>query len=415
MLHSTSRRATLTAAAFIAAGTLALTGCAAEGGEDGSTTLSFFSWDNEDVMGPVIEAFEAENPDITIEFSNAPPVVEYISTLQTRLLSGTAADVFILAAENKSNVIDGGYALNLDGESFMEPIAEFNQQTYSGADGTYGMSVASWGGGVVVNNDLLAEAGVTEFPSDWDGFLELAGTLSEAGITPYYDNAQEIPMTLNALLGDSFSGDPTIDAQIFEGETTFEEQWTPALETFNELFTEGLVSTDVVGLGGDQIIDEFVNGRVAMIATGPWNVGNIRSSAPDMDFAFMPFPAPDGAGYLPGAASPGYAINSATENVDAATAFLEFLSSPEGVELYNAQSSAITTTSNFDPVLDDSLEAIVPDVRDGNVYLAQIAWPRSQDVLNTEAIARIQEMILGQISPEGVAQAMDAKLAESDG
>jgi raffinose/stachyose/melibiose transport system substrate-binding protein len=413
MLHLEHRRV-IAATALALTGALTVAGCAPTQGADADTTLSFFSWDNEETMTPIIDAFEAANPGITIEFSSAPPVLEYISTLQTRLLAGTAADVFILAAENKTNVIEGGFALDLGDETFMEPIADFNRDTYSGADGVFGMSVASWGGGVVVNDALLEAAGYTEFPSDWDGFLELAAALKASGVEPYYDNFQEIPMMLNALVGDQYDGDASVDAAIFAGETSFEAEWTPALETLNELFTEGLVSTDVVGLGGEQLLAEFIDGRVAMLATGPWNVGAIRSGAPDMSFSFHPFPSPDGSGVLPGAASPGYAINAATENVDAAKKFLAFLSSPEGVELYNAATSAITTTANFEPVIDDSLTGIVEPVRAGDVYLAQISWPRAQDVLSAEAVARLQQMILGQQTPADVARALDAKLAETE-
>lgn len=410
MSHPIIRRLTAAGAALVA-GTLAFAGCSA--GDSGDTTrLSFFSWDNEAAMAPVIDAFEAKHPDITVEFTTAPPVTEYISTLQTRLLSGTAADVFILAAENKTSTIEGGYALDLSGEDFMEPIAELNRETYSTQDGTFGMSVASWGGGVVVNQELLDSVGVTEFPADWDGFLDLCAKLKDAGVQPFYDNLQEIPMTLQALIGDNYDGDAGIDQQIFDGETTFEKQWTPALEIFNELFERELIHSNIVGLNGEQIVDEFTGGRVAMLATGPWNVGRIRESAPDMTFAFHPFPSPDGKGFLPGAASPGYAINAKSEHVEEAKEFLSFLSSEEGVKLYNESTAAITTTSNFEPALDESLEAIVPDVREGNIYLAQISWPRQQDVLTSEAIARMQEMVLGQQKPSGVAAALDAKLEE---
>lgn len=411
-------------AALFAAVPLALAGCQAAEPESVETAqgqapttvtkLSFFSWDGEATMAPLIEAFEDQNPDIEIEFSSAPPVMEYINTLQTRLLSGTAADVFILAAENKSSVIEGGYALNLSGEPFLDPIADFNRATYSGPDGVYGMSVASWGGGIVTNMDLLASVGVQEFPSNWDEFLELSANLKAAGIEPFYDNLQEIPMMLNALIGDSYNGDSTIDQEIFAGNTTFEEKWTPALDTFNDLFEQDLVSSNLVGLAGDQILSEFIGGRVAMLATGPWNIGAIRDGNPDLNFAFQPFPSPDGAGYLVGAASPGYAINSKTANVDAAKRFLTYLSSAEGIALYNQVTSAITTTSNVQPVLDESLAAIVSDVQNGNLYLAQISWPRSQDVLSAEAISRLQEMVLGQRSPAEVGAALDAKLAETE-
>lgn len=395
----------------LAVGSAALAGCS--GGEsDGITTLSFFSWDNQAAMSPLIDAFETDHPDINVEFTTAPPVSEYVSTLQTRLLSGTAADVFILAAENKSSIIDGGYALDLSGEEFMTPISPLNRDTYSSAAGTFGMSVSSWGGGIVVNKDLLASVGASEVPADWDGFLDLCAKLKDKKIEPFYDNLQEIPMTLNALVGDHYEGDASIDQEIFDGTTTFQKEWTPALEDFNELFERGLLDSNIVGLTGDQLVDEFTAGRVAMLATGPWNVKRIRDAAPDMNFSFYPFPSPNGERILPGAAQPGYAINAKSEHVEQAKAFLTFLSSEEGVRLYNESMSAITTTSNFEPVLDDSLAAIMPAIRAGNIYLAQISWPRQQDVLTAEAVARLQEMALGQKTPSDVAAALDTKLSD---
>ena len=38
--------------------------------------------------------------------------------------------------------------------------------------------------------------------------------------------------------------------QIFSGESTFEDEWTDVLDEYNRLYTEGLVSSDVVALVG---------------------------------------------------------------------------------------------------------------------------------------------------------------------
>ena len=91
------------AAALVAVGTLvtmAACGGASSGGSQDTGSLTFFSWDSEQVMGPIIKEFETQNPGVKVEFSTAPPVAEYISTLQARILSSTAADVFAIAAEN---------------------------------------------------------------------------------------------------------------------------------------------------------------------------------------------------------------------------------------------------------------------------------------------------------------------------
>ncbi|MCL3861712.1 ABC transporter substrate-binding protein [Actinotalea sp. K2] len=402
-------------AAAVAGSLLALSACSTDGEQDagGTTTLSFFSWDGEPVMAPVIEAFEEQHQDIQIEFSSAPPVQEYISTLQTRISSGTAADVFIMAAENKTNLIEGEFVVPLTGEPFMENIAEFNQQTY-GADGeVYAMSLSSWGGGIVYNREHTDAVGMSDPPTDWDAFRDLLADLEDTGVAAFYENLQEIPMSLQALVGGSYESDFTVDQRIFDGETTFEAEWTEPLQTWAALFEDGLMSPDVVGLSGDQILDEFANGRVAMMATGPWSLPTIRETAPDMDFGFMPFPAPAGQeAYLPGAASPGYAINSATDNEEAAKTFLAFLASPEGVQLYNESSSAITTTGDFEPTVDPVLEDVVEPIREGRVYLAQISWPRYEDVLMTTAVASLQQVILGQREPADVATALDEVLEQ---
>ncbi len=115
-------------------------------------------------MAPIITEFEKQNPGISVEFSSAPPVAEYISTLQSRILSGTAADVFVIAAENKTNLIDNGAVVDLTDEPFMANLNQFNKDTY-GKDGrSYGASISSWGGGIMYNKKLLADGRCERIP-----------------------------------------------------------------------------------------------------------------------------------------------------------------------------------------------------------------------------------------------------------
>ncbi|KQQ05592.1 MULTISPECIES: ABC transporter substrate-binding protein [unclassified Rathayibacter] len=408
----TTRSAALVVAAAAA---LSLTACGASGASDGKTTLSFFSWDNEATMTPVIDAFETAHPDIEIEFSNAPPVAEYISTLQTRLAGNNAADVFIIAAENKTNLIEGGFVKDLTDEPFMSAMSPYNTETYSADGKAYGMSTSSWAGGILYNRALLEAAGVTEIPTDWDGFLDVLKTVKDSGVTPYYDSASQIPLGVSALVGsaDAEQGGE-VDAAIFDGSAEFGDLWEEPLTAWSELLTSGLMSQDVVSLTGDQIVDEFANGRVAMMSAGPWNLPAVREKAPDLDVAFAPFPTLDGQGYWAGAASPGFAINSKTEHTAEAEEFLTFLGSEEGVRIYQEGTSALTTTTNYSPVIDPALEPNLAGLQAGEFYLPQIAWPREQDALNTEAVAQIQLLAQGQSTPADVAAALQARL-ESQG
>ena len=409
----TRRRLAAALVAMSTAITMASCGGSPSGGGQDIGTLTFFSWDSEATMAPIIDEFEKQNPGITVEFSSAPPVAEYISTLQARILSGTAADVFAIAAENKTNLIENGAVVDLTDEPFMANLTQFNKDTY-GKDGrTFGASISSWGGGIVYNKKLLDKAGVEEFPKSWDEFLALSSKLKDEGVKyPFLESVQAMPIVVAAFVGaKSAASGGTLDNQIFDGSSSFSATWTEPLTEWNELYAEGLAPKDVVGLTGDQVRDEFVAGRAAMIPAGPWEVSPIRKGNPDLEFEMAPVPGMTGPEpYLAGAASPGLAINAKAKNPEAAKKFLAFYTDAKTVAMYNKATDAITTTADFKPVIDKSLTAIVEPVRAGQIYLPQIAWQRCQDALNLEATAQLQQVVQGKASPGDAAAALDAKL-----
>lgn len=405
------------AAALVAlttAVTMAACGGASSGGSGQDTaTLTFFSWDSEQVMSPIIDEFEKQNPGTTVEFSSAPPVAEYISTLQARILSGTAADVFAIAAENKTNLIDNGAVVDLTDEPFMAKLTQFNKDTY-GKDGrSYGASISSWGGGIMYNKKLLAKAGVKEFPKSWDEFLTLCTKLEQQGVKyPFLESVQAMPIVVAAFVGaENAASGGNLDKQIFDGSSTFAATWPEPLKRWNELYSKGLAPEDVVGLTSDQIRDEFVSGRAAMIPAGPWEVSPIKKANPDLAFEMAPVPGMrDSQPYLAGAASPGLAINAKAKNPEAARKFIAFYTDAKTVAMYNKATNAITTTTDYKPVIDKSLNPIVDQVRAGQIYLPQIAWQRCQDALNLEATAQLQQVVQGKTNPGDAAAALDTKL-----
>ncbi|WP_432545936.1 ABC transporter substrate-binding protein [Kineococcus sp. SYSU DK004] len=415
--HRTSRRAFMTAlAAGGAAGALA--GCStsgASGGGGGGDGLAFFSWDDEAAMRPLLDLWAEQNPDVPVQFSQSPPVAEYIAALQTRVLSGTAADVFMIAAENKTNLIDGEAVTDLSGKPYMEGINEFNAATYARDGRPYGMSVSSWGAGIAYNRELLAGVGADGVPETWDEFLALCAELKAAGTTPYIEAVTGPSLVVAGFLGAQNAAlGGTMDQQIFDGSSTFVEQWTEPLAQWLRLWDEGYATRDAVGITGDQGRDEFAQGRVAMTITGPWDVPTLRESAPDLDFALARVPAlAGGSPFLAGAASPGFAVNSRSEKGELADRFLAFMASREAIQTYNEENAAITTTADYEPVVDPALEVVAEGVRAGEIYLPQIAWTRAEDKLNETGVAQAQLLVQGSQTPEGMAAEMDRTLASA--
>ncbi|MEU6247958.1 extracellular solute-binding protein [Glycomyces sp. NPDC047010] len=401
--RSLGRIAAATAVAAPVAGALA-----ACSGEDDPNKITFLSWDNAEVMGPVIEQFEKDNPDYHVEVQYAAPVAGYIQKLQTQLGSNSATDVFIITAENKKQLMDGAFVQDQSGEPWASNLNETAVETYSRDGKLYGSAISSWAGGMVVNRDLVPG----EFPADWDGFLDLCKQLKADGTVPYLEAVVGMTDTFCALLGQqNVVHGGTMDQQIWDGDLTFEEAWTPAVKAWYRLFEEGILDTSAAGLTGDVVLPEFQQGRLAVMTTGSWGISGISNGAPDLDFRFEAVPGSAGEPYWSGAVSPGLAINVKAKNPDAAKVFIEWMSTEPGVSFYQQANQFISTVKDYEPDLPAQLGDLVTAVQDGEYYLPAVSWIDNNDALSTEANALTQQLATGDIEPVDVGKAMDAKLA----
>ncbi len=94
---------------FAVAGATALvvTGCASTStstpADDGPVTISYTNFisndGNEDNLSAIVDAFEAENPGITVDVTTLP-YGDYGTALQTDLAAGTVSDVFDIEYSN---------------------------------------------------------------------------------------------------------------------------------------------------------------------------------------------------------------------------------------------------------------------------------------------------------------------------
>ena len=116
------------------------------------------------------DKFEAENPDITIEFAyNGRGDHETVNN--TQLAAGEASDVIMVDEGLMNRWAEEGLLEDLSGESWvgniLPEVALFTQ--VDGKTLQFPQELVPIG--VFSNNALLAEAGVTELPRTWDEFL----------------------------------------------------------------------------------------------------------------------------------------------------------------------------------------------------------------------------------------------------
>ncbi|HTG69000.1 MAG TPA: extracellular solute-binding protein [Candidatus Udaeobacter sp.] len=409
--------------------TFVLSGCSGNKTETGTegdsqgaakkVKLSILSWNNEKEMKPVIEGFTKKYPNITFDFQNAPPVKDYIAKLQTMLLSDTATDIFIMAAENRNEIIDGGYALDLTNEPFMSTMVDGNKPMLSKDGKTYAFTQTGWAGGLFYNKELFAKAGVEGVPQTWEQFIDAALKLKAAGIIPYYDNMQDVTTIHSGLFGNlTLAANPDFDAKLFEGKASFSEGWTEVFRIWKrDLIDNKILTPDMIGLTGDQIVNEFAIGKVAMFPGGPWNINTLRETNPDLDFGMMAIPGPNEASgnYFAGAPGVGFAINSKTKYKEEALLFLQYLASPEGLKAFETGTGAMITANGYESTVDPVMESAYKDgLMKSRIYLPMVSWARHQEALRSQFVVSIQDLSFGKITPEQATEALDKKLKEME-
>ncbi|MEU9652096.1 extracellular solute-binding protein [Streptomyces sp. NPDC048110] len=399
------------AALALAAASLAACGADANnGGSDGQTTISYFSWNNEASMKEIIDTFEAENPDINIDFSAPTGTAnDYAQTLMTRISGNQTPDVFHMSVETRNEIIEAGLARDVTDARFMEGIDPTASEMYTKGGKVYGMAPTAWAGVIVYNKDLLKQAGYDSVPKDLDGFIQLGKDLLDEGITPYMEDTSVTSGSFNPMLGGYYAASGKTDQTIFEGKTTFESDWTPLIEQWQRLVTEGVLPPSTVGVGADQIKQSFMTGDLAMFRSGPWDFADLGTSG--VDYGTAPFPAFEGGEpFIGGGPDSPYVLSSKIggDKLAAAEKFLAFLNSDEGLTLAEKSLNQISTSAKHDSNVAPQLEDVYQDyVKRGKYYW--INWPASGNVMGSEIAAQFQLLIQGQATPADVAKALDAK------
>lgn len=421
MRKSTTGKAKKTVAVALFGALMAIpTGCAGNGssqsgadGHDAVTTITYLSWENEEKARPWIEEFESENPDVKIDFSFAPPVAEYVQTLQTRTAGNQQPDVFRISPETRERLISEGLVADLSNEPYVKNLAEANRRAYTQNEKLYGVSFGAWEAGVFYNPKLLAEVGYNEVPDSWEEFLVLCEKLESRQIKAYMEPVDDVPKTFQSFLGNRYSKQDPLrgESAIFEGDSSFSEEWPEAVEQWKQLFDRGVLSADAVSLTGDQIRDEFLSGRVAMYTSGPWDLGAIEESG--MEFGMAPIPGSKGAEFGAGASDPAFAISSKIEGSkrEAADKFLTWIASDKGLMLRSKQFGDMITASNYETEVPSAYKEIYEKgLRESKFYLSMEYWTKGSDALQVEATAQFQQLAQGKISVEEMCKNMDSKV-----
>lgn len=177
--------------AMMAVGTLA--GCGSSGdsaSSGGKTTIIFMNHTGEEKTiayeDELIEAFEAENEDIDVEVQRMS-MDDYTTTIQTKIASGDAPDVFYIEQSNLDKYAGSGYLLDLTDT----PIADHYDGNMLAYEGKYYGAPLGVNAYVVTYNRNIFKENNIEVPKTLDELYAVCDTLKAAGITPFAAGYQD--------------------------------------------------------------------------------------------------------------------------------------------------------------------------------------------------------------------------------
>ncbi len=378
--------------------------------EELSGTLTILSWYDESTSEPVMSAFKAKYPNVTVDYTYAPPVADYVEKLSTLLYTGSAPDVFYMALENREALTTGGYCMDLSGETYMQDgtIPDSVKEMYPNC-----AAVDCWVGGLFYNKDIFEAAGITGEPQTWDEFLTVCQTLKDAGYTPLMDNCQDAAVNFVAPLfgAETVANDPTFTERVFAGEAKFADGWTKPFQMFRELVDKGYLDANMVGISSDDMVVQFATEQVAMIMTGSWNCSTIDEINPELNYEVMGIPGTEHVYYC-GCINVGPCINADAKEPEVAKAFLEFCVSPEGLEAQYSAYGGFTVAKGYEPEIREEVKDAVAAVQAGEFHIPMSQWTSYTESLRLTFLAAVQDVLVGACTPEEAAARLDDKLAE---
>ncbi|WP_439592989.1 ABC transporter substrate-binding protein [Microbacterium sp.] len=399
-------------AAMLAAGALALTGCAGFGGGGGgdsdgdSQSLTFTTWGSEAEeiqFTELIKQFEADHDGVTIDL-NVVPYDQMFSNIDAQLASGDAPDLFRVDYGNLGVYSSQDQLLDLSPYFSDDEIAEFVPAMWEGVsyDGKpYGVPHQTDVSALLVNTDMVTAAGLdpSTFPTTqedawtWDEFADVAAELRAA--LP----ADKYPFVYNWQLGGAprwlswlFQADGTFIGEDGTSSTIVSPAGEKALDFTKSFFENEWVPPTSSTKGTVYADNLFTEQTAAMAFVGSFLVPD-QNSLNEFEWTAIPMPRDErGATDLGGNA---LVATKDAANPELAAEFLKFMVSADAMSAFCAATNELPT--RLDLAGDAITFEVRPDVMP--VFVDQAATIEASDVkqLTSPAMAAINTALQDQL------------------
>lgn len=356
-----SRRGFLRGVGAAGAG-LALASCASPSAGSGVTEIVFYQSKPEviDYFDALIEQFHEAQSRVRVRH-------DATSNIAGTFVRESPPDIGCLNYNFEvSRYVERGALSDLsdmpEADRVLDDLKPLIDVTASYPDRTSVIPYSLMAAAVLYNREVFADLGLTP-PTTWDELLTVCDALTEAGVTPIYGTYKD-PWTIAQGPFDYTVGGMLDTTDFFErlkaqgaddGPVTFEKEFLAPVQRMQELLRYTNDDAASRGYGDGNLA--FANGEAAMYLQGPWALGEIAKTNPDLDVGAFPLPVTDDPADLEVRVNVDLAlwIPEQSTKKEAAREFLSFLMQPEVIDAYNAHALGFGVTQDAAPVTHPTL------------------------------------------------------------
>ncbi|MEU2581856.1 extracellular solute-binding protein [Streptomyces avermitilis] len=344
----------IAATALVASLALAATACGGDSGSDkadGPVTITWWDTSNATNEAPTYKAlakkFEAANSDIKVKYVNVP-FDQAQNKFDTAAGSKGAPDILRSEVGWTPAFAKKSYFLPLDGTEALADQGKFQdslikQAQYEGK--TYGVPLVTDTLALVYNKKLFQKAGIGTAPTTWDELKTDAATIKKkTGVDGYWGSTQAY-YAQTFLYGE---GTDTVDATA-KKITVKSAAAVKGYKAWQSLFSgKGLHKADTTADAYAHIQDAFVNGKVAAIIQGPWEITNFYKGSAfktkdNLGIATVPAGSSGKGGAPTGGHNLSVYAGSDKAHQEASLKFLKFMTSAASQETVALKNSTLPT------------------------------------------------------------------------
>ena len=254
--------------------------------------------------------------------------------------------------------------------------------------------------GLFYSTNVFKDAGITDLPTTWDGFLALCETLKSKGVTPIALGSKDrwpAQFWFDYLI--LRTAGPDYRAKLMAGSASYDDPAVKeAMGLWKMLIDKGYFVPNANADGWTDASDKVARGAAAMTLMGTWITGywNSIGLKPVDDYDFFPFPEID-SGVPNAVVGPvdGLVVSANAKNVLGAEKLLSFMVSKPDVQakwakIQGALSANVKVDpANYTPVMQRALKTVA--AADAFVFNYDLATPPPVAEVGLSMFARFMD------------------------